>query len=84
MFCDILFGHLTTVNRCETTACCLAIMNYANPDLITSMEFTVSQCDPSIGETQPLDVSEDFLYVIVPIVGGVRYFKLGLHAFDPQ
>ena len=27
MFCDILFGHLTTANQCETTACCLAIMD---------------------------------------------------------
>ena len=49
MFYDILSGHLTTVN-CEITACCIAIMNHADPDLIEFIEFMVNRCDPSKGE----------------------------------
>ena len=50
MFYDILFGRLTTVDR-EITACCIAIMNRDDCDLIKFMEFMVNQCDPAKGET---------------------------------
>ena len=50
MFYDILFGRLTTVDR-EITACCIAIMNHADPDLIKFMEFMVNRCDPTKGKT---------------------------------
>jgi 3-oxoacyl-ACP reductase-like protein len=50
IFYDILFGHLTTVDR-EITARRIAIMNRSNPDLIKSMEFMVNRCDPAKGET---------------------------------
>jgi 3-oxoacyl-ACP reductase-like protein len=38
MFYDILFGRLTTVNR-EITACCITIMDCADPYLTKFMEF---------------------------------------------
>ncbi|KAI0264369.1 fatty acid synthase [Gloeopeniophorella convolvens] len=50
MFYDILFGRLKTVDR-EITARCIAIMNRADPDLIKFMEYMVSHCDPTKGET---------------------------------
>jgi Fatty acid synthase type I helical domain len=41
MFYDILSSRLTTVD-CEITACCIAIMNRADPHLINFMEFMVN------------------------------------------
>lgn len=53
MFYDIIFGRLTTVDR-EITARCIAIMNRADPHLLTYMQFYIDQCDPSRGETYKL------------------------------
>ena len=53
MFYDIIFGRLTTVDR-EITARCIAIMNRADPDLITYMQYYIDQCDPERGETYKL------------------------------
>ncbi|KAH9856627.1 fatty acid synthase [Lenzites betulinus] len=53
MFYDILFGRLMTVDR-EITARCIAIMNRADPALVTYMQYYIDQCDPSRGETYKL------------------------------
>ncbi|KAI0077780.1 fatty acid synthase [Panus rudis PR-1116 ss-1] len=53
MWYDIIFGRLTTVDR-EITARCIAIMNRADPELITYMQYAVDQCDPAKGETYKL------------------------------
>lgn len=53
MFYDIIFGRLTTVDR-EITARCIAIMNRADPELVTYMQHYIDQCDPSRGETYKL------------------------------
>ena len=53
MFYDIIFGRLTTVDR-EITSRCIAIMNRADPDLITYMQYYIDQCDPERGETYKL------------------------------
>ena len=50
MFYDIIFGRLTTVDR-EITARCIAIMNRADPELITYMQYVIDQVDSSKGET---------------------------------
>ena len=47
IFYDIVFRRLTTTDH-EITACCIAIMNRADPKLIKFMEFMVNRCD---GET---------------------------------
>ena len=47
MFYDILFGHLTTVDR-EITARCIAIKNRADPNLIKFGQ--VSARDPQGAE----------------------------------
>ena len=47
IFYDIAFRRLTTTDH-EITACCIAIMNRANPKLIKVMEFMVNRC---VGET---------------------------------
>jgi fatty acid synthase subunit alpha, fungi type len=53
MFYDILFGRLTTVDR-EITARCIAIMNRADPELITYMQYYIDQVDTTKGETHAL------------------------------
>lgn len=53
MFYDIIFGRLTTVDR-EITARCIQIMNRADPELVTYMQYYIDQCDPSRGETYKL------------------------------
>lgn len=53
MFYDIIFGRLTTVDR-EITARCIAIMNRADPELVTYMQYYINQCDPNRGETYRL------------------------------
>lgn len=46
MFYDIIFGRLTTVDR-EITARCIAIMNRADPELVTYMQCYIDRCDPT-------------------------------------
>ena len=53
MFYDIIFGRLTTVDR-EITARCIQIMNRADPELVTYMQYYIDQCDASRGETYKL------------------------------
>ncbi|KAL1666812.1 acyl transferase domain-containing protein, partial [Schizophyllum commune] len=50
MFYDIIFGRLTTVDR-EITARCIRLLNRADPELITYMQYYIDKCDPERGET---------------------------------
>lgn len=45
MIYDIIFGRLTTVDR-EITARCTAVMNRADPEFVTYMQYYIDQCDP--------------------------------------
>jgi fatty acid synthase subunit beta len=53
MYYVIIFGRLTTVDR-EITGRCIALLNRADPDLLTYMQYNIDQCDPSKGETYQL------------------------------
>jgi fatty acid synthase subunit alpha, fungi type len=53
MYYDIIFGRLTTVDR-AITARCIALLNRADPDLLTYMQYHINQCDASKGETYQL------------------------------
>ena len=53
MFYDIIFGRLTTVDR-EITARCISLLNRADPELLTYMQYHINQVDPSKGETYQL------------------------------
>ena len=53
MWYDIIYGRLTTVDR-EITARCIAIMNRADPELVTYMQYYVDRCDPNRSETYKL------------------------------
>jgi 3-oxoacyl-ACP reductase-like protein len=53
MFYDIIFGRLTAVDR-EITARCIAIMNRADPALLSYMQYHIDKCDPSRGPTYKL------------------------------
>jgi fatty acid synthase subunit alpha len=53
MYYDIIHGSLTTVDR-ELTARCIALLNRADPELLTYMQYNIDRCDPSKGETYAL------------------------------
>jgi fatty acid synthase subunit alpha len=53
MYYDIIFGWLTTVDR-EITARCIALLNWADPDMLQLMEYHINQCNASKGETYRL------------------------------
>lgn len=53
MYYDIIHGKLTTVDR-EITARCIALLNRADPDMLTYMQYRIGQCDPSRGENYAL------------------------------
>lgn len=57
MFYDIIFGRLTTVDR-EITARCIAIMNRADPSLLSYMQYYIDNCDSNRGPTYKL--AKDF------------------------
>ncbi|KAF8843701.1 hypothetical protein BDN67DRAFT_963867 [Paxillus ammoniavirescens] len=53
MYYDIIHGRLTTVDR-ELTARCIALLNRADPELLTYMQYNIDRCDPSKGDTYVL------------------------------
>jgi fatty acid synthase subunit alpha len=53
MYYDIIFGCLTTVG-CAITGRCITLLNRADPDMLTYMQYNIDQCDPSKGETYQL------------------------------
>lgn len=53
MYYDIIHGRLTTVDR-ELTARCIALLNRADPELLTYMQYHIDRCDPSKGDTYAL------------------------------
>ncbi|KAG1761974.1 hypothetical protein EDD22DRAFT_953541 [Suillus occidentalis] len=46
MYYDIIHGRLTTVDR-ELTARCIALLNRADPKLLTYMQYNIDRCDAS-------------------------------------
>jgi fatty acid synthase subunit alpha len=53
MYYDIIFGRLTTVDR-EITARCIALLNRADAELLTYMQYNIDHCDPMKGENYKL------------------------------
>jgi fatty acid synthase subunit alpha, fungi type len=53
MYYDIIFGRLTTVDR-EITVRCIALLNWADPDMLQFMQYHINQCDASKRETYRL------------------------------
>ncbi|KAG8213088.1 hypothetical protein J3R82DRAFT_11484 [Butyriboletus roseoflavus] len=53
MYYDIIHGRLTTVDR-ELTARCIALLNRADPELLTYMQYHIDLCDPRKGDTYAL------------------------------
>ncbi|THV07258.1 fatty acid synthase [Dendrothele bispora CBS 962.96] len=53
MYYDIIFGRLTTVDR-DITARCIALLNRADPEMLTYMQYNIDHCDLSKGETYKL------------------------------
>ncbi|KDN33898.1 hypothetical protein RSAG8_13015, partial [Rhizoctonia solani AG-8 WAC10335] len=53
MWYDIIFGHLTTVDR-EITSRCIVIINCADPTLVRYMQYYIDDCHSEKGETYAL------------------------------
>ncbi|KAG9315241.1 hypothetical protein JVU11DRAFT_4375 [Chiua virens] len=53
MYYDIIHGRLTTVDR-ELTARCIALLNRADPELLTYMQYHIDRCNPEKGDTYAL------------------------------
>ena len=53
IYYDIIFGWLTTLDR-EITAHCIALLNWADPDMLQFMQYNINQCDASKRETYRL------------------------------
>ncbi|KAL4066936.1 hypothetical protein J3A83DRAFT_4165578 [Scleroderma citrinum] len=53
MYYDIIHGRLTTLDR-ELTARCINLLNRADPELLTYMQYHIDRCDPSKGDTYVL------------------------------
>jgi fatty acid synthase subunit beta len=53
MWYDIIFGRVTTVDR-EITARCIALLNRADPEMLTYMQYNIRPCDPTKGENYKL------------------------------
>jgi fatty acid synthase subunit alpha len=53
MYYDIIFGRLKTVDR-EITARCIALLNRADPEMLTYMQYHIDLCDPTRGVTYKL------------------------------
>jgi hypothetical protein len=58
MYYSIIFGRLTTVDQDITAriddARCISLLNCADPDLLTYMQYNIDQCDASRGDTYQL------------------------------
>jgi fatty acid synthase subunit alpha, fungi type len=79
MFYDILFGKLTTVDR-EITARCIALLNRADPAMLTYMKYKIDQCDPTKGETYKLakEFGQELIKNTEEILGQPPVYKDGM------
>jgi len=80
MFYDILFGRLTTVDR-EITARCIHLLNRADPDVVTYMQYRIDQVDPAKGETYKLakEFGQQLIDNARAMVGQAPMYKDGIY-----
>lgn len=82
MYYDIIFGRLTTVDR-AITGRCIALLNRADPDLLTYMQYNIDQCDPSKGETYQLakQFGQQLIENTREVIGQPPLYKDGVPQF---
>ena len=78
MFYDILFGCLTTVDR-DITARRIAVLNRADPETLTYMQYYINNCGPNKGETYQLakEFGQQFIDNSRQILGPPPMYKDG-------
>ena len=82
MFYDIIFGRLPTVD-CEITTHCIALLNHADPELLTYMQYHIDQVDPSKGNTYQLakQFSQQLIDNTCKVIGQPPVYKDGMSDF---
>jgi fatty acid synthase subunit alpha, fungi type len=81
MYYDIIFGRLTTVDR-EITARCIALLNRADPEVLTYMQYNVDHCDPTKGENYKLakEFGQQLMDNTREVVGQPPMYKDGVYS----
>ena len=79
MYYDIIFGKLTTVDR-EVTVQCIAILNRADPEVLTYMQYNIDHCDPTKGENYKLakEFGQRLINNTREVVGRLPVYKDGM------
>ena len=82
MYYDILHGHLTTLDR-ELTARCINLLNCADPELLTYMQYHIDRCDATKGDTYVLakQFGQELINNTREVIGQLPVYKDGMLLF---
>ena len=82
MFYEFIFSCLPTVDR-EITARCIALLNHADPELLTYMQYHIDQVDPSKGNTYQLakQFGQQLIDNTCKVIGQPPVYKDGMSDF---
>jgi fatty acid synthase subunit beta len=78
MYYNIIFGHLTAIDR-ETTAQCISLLNRADPALLAYLQYSINQTDPLKGENYKLakEFGQQLIENMRGVVGHPPVYKDG-------
>jgi fatty acid synthase subunit alpha, fungi type len=78
MYYNIIFGHLITAD-CEITTHCIALLNQADPNMLTYMQYHINQYDPSKGATYKLakEFSQQLIDITQEVIRKPPVYKDG-------
>jgi fatty acid synthase subunit alpha len=78
MYYDIIFRRLTTVDR-EITARCIALLNRADPEVLTSMQYDIDHCNPTKSENYKLakELDQQLINNTREVIGHPPVYKDG-------
>ena len=82
MYYDILHGRLTTLDR-ELTARCINLLNRADPELLTYMQYHIDRCDATKGDTYVLakQFGQELINNTREVIGQPPVYKDGMLLF---
>jgi fatty acid synthase subunit alpha len=78
MYYNIIFGHLTAIDR-ETTAQCISLLNRADHKLLAYLQYSINQTDPLKGENYKLakEFGQQLIENMRTVVGQPPVYKDG-------
>lgn len=82
MYYNIIFGHLTAIDR-ETTAQCISLLNRADAKLLAYLQYSINQTDPLKGENYKLakEFGQQLIENMRTVVGQPPVYKDGKRHF---